>query len=136
MRYLRVLIFGIFAVILMPLFYCGEENPSRDEIPVIRELLGKFEAGVRDRNVAVLDSLIAVEALELGYTSEKILSDIYSVSDSNTFYKFGSREFFYTKNKGAVHCTVLPDSTDPGEPAEITVVKKGEDWLIKRFDLK
>ncbi len=136
MRFIRIAFFGIIAIILIPLFYCGEESPSRDEIPLIRELLGKFEAAVRDRNVAAMDSLIAVDAVELGYSSEKILSDIYSVSDSNTFYKFGSREFFYTRKKGSVHCMILSDSTDSGHPAEITVIKKGEDWFVKRFDLK
>lgn len=130
-----ILLFGIilFSGLIIS---CADKNPSREEIPRIRNLLGRFEAAVRDKDAVTMDSLIAAEAYQLGYTSQKILTDIYSVSENNSFYKFAQREFFYTAKKGTVHCVILPDSAASGAPAEITVIKLGDIWLVKRFDLK
>lgn len=145
------------------LISCVEKNPSRDEIPLIKNLLGQFEQAVREKNSAGIDSLIIAEAYELGYHSTKILSDIYgsgdtgdagnigppddigSDIDTNEFLKFGTREFFYTKDIGVVNCFIVSDTGDAGStgnagsigrPVEITVVKKYGQWYIKRFDLK
>jgi len=127
------------------LISCAEKNPSRDEIPLIKDLLGQFEQAVREKSPAGIDSLIIAEAYELGYHSTKILSDIYGTGntgfdiDTNEFLKFGTREFFYTKDVGVVNCFIVSDTgnlADPGRPVEITVVKKYNQWYIKRFDLK
>jgi hypothetical protein len=122
-------------VILTMIISCAEKNPSRDEIPLIRTLLADFEQAVRDRNQIRLDSLISAEALPLGYTSLKILEDVYP-DTINSFYSFGNREFMYVKDKASVTCNIKADEADVGRPVEITLVKAGEIWLVKRFDLK
>ncbi|HHI02495.1 MAG: hypothetical protein DRP51_03015 [Candidatus Zixiibacteriota bacterium] len=122
---------GIFLIIS-----CAEKNPPRDEIPLIKNLLGRFEQAVRDKNRAGIDSLIVAEAYDLGYHSTKILSDIYRDLDTGSFLKFGGREFSYTRDKGVVSCFIVSDTADTGCPVEITVVKKYDKWYLKRFDLK
>lgn len=113
-----------------------KKNPPRDEIPVIKDLLGHFEQAVKERNAAAIDSLMIAEALELGYSSQTILSTVYPDYENDTFLGFGNRSFFYTKDKASVTCDIMSDTTDTGRPVEITLVKVDETWLIKRFDLK
>lgn len=128
---LSIVTAGIFLIIS-----CAEKNPPRDEIPLIKNLLGQFERAVKEKNRAGIDSLIIAEAYELGYHSTKILSDIYPDIETGSFLKFGGREFFYTKDKGVVNCLIVSDTADTGRPVEITVVKKYDQWYLKRFDLK
>lgn len=116
---------------------CAEKVPSRDEIPLIKGLLGKFQTAIMEKNRAAIDSLMYFEAVELGYSSQKILEDVYGVDNDRQFYGFGGKEIIYVDDKGSVKCTLVADTTKgEGLPAEITIIKKGNSWLVKRFDLK
>ena len=128
--------FSIVMAGILIIISCAEKNPPRDEIPLIKNLLGQFEQAVKEKRSAGIDSLIIAEAYELGYHSTKILSDIYSDIDTGSFLKFGGREFFYTKDIGVVNCFIVSDTADTGRPVEITLVKKYDQWYLKRFDLK
>ncbi|MCP4703158.1 MAG: hypothetical protein GY865_00990 [candidate division Zixibacteria bacterium] len=124
---------------LLVLISCAEKNPPRDEIPLIKNLLGQFEKAVREHNPAGIDSLIIAEAYEQGYHSTKILGDIFGLNNAGDFIKFGSREFSYTKDIGFVKCLIVSDTTDAGfqdRPVEIVVIKKYDQWFLKQFDLK
>ena len=132
----RLLKFSIILGGILIIISCAEKNPPRDEIPLIKNLLGQFEQAVKEKNSAGIDSLIIAEAYELGYHSTKILSDIYPDIDTGSFLKFGGREFFYTKDIGVVNCLIVSDTADTGRPVEITLVKKYDQWYLKRFDLK
>lgn len=115
---------------------CAEKNPPREEIPAIKDFLGKFQQAVKEQNPAVMDSLIAFEALDLGYSSGSILSNVYGWPDEGSFYAFGRRSFFYTKDRAVVNCFIMADSADTGRPVKMTLVKKGDQWLLKRFELQ
>ena len=134
--------FSIITAGILIIISCAEKNPPRDEIPLIKNLLGQFEQAVKEKNSAGIDSLIIAEAYEEGYHSTKILSDIYGTGDTGpdidtgSFLKFGGREFFYTKDIGVVNCFIVSDTADTGRPVEITLVKKYDQWYLKRFDLK
>ena len=159
----RLLKLSIIISGLLIIISCVEKNPPRDEIPMIKNLLGRFEQAVREKNRAGLDSLIIAEAYEQGYHSTKILADIYGtgdaggtddvggVGDTGGFLKFGSREFVYTKDFGLVKCFIISDTgiaglsgntgsagdiSSAGRPVEITLVKKYDQWYLKKFDLK
>jgi len=130
---------ALIILILLPLILvvsCTEKNPPREEIPVIKDLLGRFETAVRDKNAALIDSLMIAEAYDLGYNSTQILSVVYPDPDTSRFLKFGNREFFYTEEVGKVSCIIIADTADPGRPVEITLVKAYNQWYIKRFELK
>ena len=134
---MRNYIFSIISVFLFATFFisCADKNPPRDEIPRIKETMAKFSQAIKDRSRAGIDSLLVVQALDLGYSSDRILSDIYP-GNSGTFYAFGAKTFTYTKDAAKVDCTIMADSTDSGRPLEITLVKSGDNWFVKRFDLK
>jgi len=132
----QIKIIGLISLGFILIFSCAEKNPPRDEIPLIKNLLGRFETAVREKNAALIDSLTIAEAYDLGYNSTKILSDIYQDPDTGQFLKFGNREFFYVGSKGVVNCLIVSDTGDSGRPVEITVVKAYGQWLLKRFDLK
>ncbi|MFH2035695.1 MAG: hypothetical protein ABIJ45_04775 [Candidatus Zixiibacteriota bacterium] len=128
--------------ILIPLFLvvlltgaCVEKAPSRDEIPLIKSLLKDFETAVVEKNSARMDSLMTAEAVELGYSSDKILKGVYD-TESESFYKFGGLDITYLPKKGLVKFQIMADSADTGRPAEITLIKKGDRWLVKKFDFK
>jgi len=133
-----ILIYIPCIFLLLSIFSSCErkKNPPRDEIPIIKELLGEFERAIKEKNPAAIDSLLIAETAELGYSSSGILAEIYSESSRGTFHTFGGRSFSYTKKMAVVNCFIMADSTDSGRPAEITLIKAGDRWLIKRFDLK
>lgn len=124
------------ALLISLVLFCAEENPPRDEIPAIKDLLARFEEAVREHNPILMDSLIMAEAYDSGYNSPRILSEIYSDSTNGSSYTFGRRSFSYTKDKAVVNCFIKADSADSGRPVEIILVKSGDQWLVKRFDFK
>lgn len=130
------LVICLISFLLLLVSCSRKKNPPRDEIPVIKNQLGQLERAVKDKNAAAIDSLMIAEALELGYNSQSILAIVYPDSINSTFYSFGKRSFAYTKQTASVDCFIMADSTDPGRPVEITLVKRSDLWLIKRFDLK
>jgi len=125
---------GIIVLSLGLVVGCGEDVPSRDEIPAIKDMLGKLERAVKSKSPAVIDSLIVAEAYDMGYHSTRIMEDVYR--DDTTFFAFGRKNFFYTEKKAVVECMIMADSTDQGRPVEMTLVKKHKKWYLKRFDLK
>jgi hypothetical protein len=132
----RIIISLCLLLPLLAILACTEKAPPREEIPFIKDLLGRFENAVRDRNAALIDSMIIAEAYQQGYNSTRILSDIYPDPDTSRFLKFNDWEFFYTEDIGKVSLFIQSDTVERGRPAEITLVKVGNQWLIKSFDLK
>jgi len=133
-------LFAVVTIILTAsiLFVACEKNyPSRDELPKIKDLIGKLQREVEAKNAAGIDSLIVAEAYDKGYSSASILKDVYPDSESLSFYAFAHKEITYEHNKGEVTFDIVADSSDTaGRPAEMTVVKIDDDWYIKRFELK
>jgi hypothetical protein len=133
-------IFAVITIVLTAsiLFVaCEKKYPSRDELPKIKDLIGKLQREVEARNAAGIDSLIIEEAYDKGYSSASILNDVYPDPETSTFYAFAHKEITYEQDKGEVTFDIMADSTDTtGRPAEMTVVKVDDDWYIKRFELK
>jgi len=124
----------LFASIL--LVACEKKYPSRNELPKIKDLIGKLQREVDARNAAAIDSLIIAEAYDEGYSSASILEAVYN-TDTAAFFAFANKEITYEHNKGEVLFNIVADSSDTtGRPAEMTIVKIADDWFIKRFDLK
>lgn len=133
----RQILFFLTALIVIVSTGCErKKNPSRDEIPLIKEVLGKFQRAVVEKNAAAIDSLFMAEAYDLGYSSSQVLEAVYPNPDSSRFFAFGRKEFFYVKDKAVVTCFIMADSADSGRKVEITLEKDGETWYLKRFDLK
>ena len=112
-----------------------KKNPPRDEISVIKDVLAKLEKAIENRNSIMIDSLLAPDAVRLGYSSQQILSSVYPDSSDGPS-SFGKRSFMYIKDKARIDCSLLQNGIDPGRPIEITLIKKRDRWWVERFDLK
>jgi len=128
--------FLIGIVLLILAVSCSHKNPPRDEIPKIKNILAKLEQTIKEKNAAAIDSLIIADSYSKGYSSQTIISRVYPSPEDTNFFSFGKREFFYTENKAVVNCSILRNSADSGRPAEITLTKIADRWLIEKFDLK
>ena len=51
----------LFCLLLTILLACAEKEPSRDEIPHIKNVLARFESAAREKNATAIDSLIIAE---------------------------------------------------------------------------
>lgn len=133
-NFLMVLTAGL-TLALLASSGCVKKNPPRDEIPIIKDFLARLEISVKAKNAAAIDSLIIADALEQGYSSTRILDEVYREPDTS-FYTFGQREFFYTKDRAVVTCKIMAVENCIGRPLEMTLIKVGDRWLLKKFDLK
>jgi len=132
MKFLAFLFLMIGSIFLAG---CQEETPSRDEIPHIKDLIGSFETALKDRNTAAIDSLLSAQILEENLNSSIIIEKIYERTEEDSLYSLGSREFFYIKDRAVVNANVISSSTDStGPPVEITLMKSGDQWLIKNIE--
>ncbi len=133
-------IYFVIAFILMTsiLFVACEKNyPSRDEMPKIKDLIGKLQRKVAAKDAAGIDSLIVAEAYKKGYSSSSILRDVYPDPDTSSFFAFAHKDIVYEHSKGVVKFDIVANPGDStGRPAEMTVVKIDDDWYIKNFELK
>jgi hypothetical protein len=136
MVYTRLVVISLCVFSVLLVVSCSEENPPREEIPLVKDALARLELAVKSKNLAGIDSLLVPETRRLGYSAGQIAVDVYLDTVDGSFYTFGKREFFYTKDKATVSCRVMADSGDTGRAAEITLVNKRDQWLVKRFDLR
>jgi hypothetical protein len=121
---------------LLILTSCAEKNPPRDEIPKIKDVLAKLEAGIKSRNAALIDSFIFADSFNKGCNSLMILSKIDSCLGDSSFHSIGKREFFYTKDRANVTCRILADARGEGYPTQISLIHVGDRWLIENFEVK
>jgi len=131
---LKSIIIGLSLMTLI--ISCAQKNPPRDEIPKIKDLLAKLEQGIEGKNAAVIDSLIIADSYSKGYSAQTILAKVYPSAGDTLPVSFGKRDFLYTENKAIVNCSLIADSAGPGRPAEITLTRVGDRWLVEKFDLK
>lgn len=126
----------IFVVVLagVVLFGCEfKKNISREEIPIIKQAVGDFEAAVRTKNSVAIDSSLANESDE---TVNGILGFAYTDSTGNpidSFVGFTSRQIFFRGDAARVDCSVTgPD----GLAKDVTITLKKEDdiWRVKRLE--
>ncbi|UCD95418.1 MAG: hypothetical protein JSU69_05045 [Candidatus Zixiibacteriota bacterium] len=136
MNYSRFTVILSAVVLAVLAVTCSEKNPPRDEIPRVKDTMARLEEAIKSKNPNGIDSLMSSGARRLGYSPEQIMTDVCADTVSGSFYTFGKREFFYTKDKAMVRFRIMIDSSDTGRPAEITLVKDRNQWLVKRFDLR
>lgn len=109
-----------------------KKNTSREEIPIIKESLGAFEAAIKARDALYIDSLLSSEAAEVGTTSASILDFVYA--DSLTaFAGFTQKQILFRGDAARVDCTVAgPDG--PVREVTITLRKERNIWRIKKLE--
>ncbi len=113
---------------------CGEKNPSREYIPVIRECFYNLQEAVKARNTSALDSLMSVKMLSDRMDTDSLLRFIYGSEGEYNFDHFGEYEIFYTRDKARVDCYLMDSTAARDRPAAFTFIRDGDRWLLKRFE--
>jgi len=124
------------AVFLIALCGCGgEELPSRDQIPVLRQNLFALERGIRTRDRAAVDSLLSVDILDAGQDADSLFRFVYGPNDNFPFYRLGDYNIFYGNELAVINCHIM-DSTEQHDRPLKLLYKHDEDlWLLKAFQV-
>jgi GTPase involved in cell partitioning and DNA repair len=112
---LKYLGFLIIVLLLLSVFDCVGKPPEND-VALIKELLVKFEKGLKEKNVTVLDSVMDKKQKDL---SSKLITD---------FSAWGEIKNAYIANKSF---TIVEDSAKVELKLNMEVLKSGEG--LKKF---
>jgi len=113
---------------------CSKETPSRDHIPILKQRVYLLQQAVKEKNHAVIDSLLSPKILSYKQDSDSLLRFVYGLDDRFAFERFGNCEIVYTSDKARIDCFVM-DSTDRKDrPIVFTFIHKHDLWLLKRFE--
>jgi hypothetical protein len=113
LKYLRFL---IIALLSFSVFDCVGKPPEND-VALIKELLVKFEKGLKEKNVTVLDSIMDKKQKDL---SSRLITD---------FSAWGEIKNAYIANKSF---TIVGDSAKVELKLDMEVLKSGEE--LKKFE--
>ncbi len=130
------LLMPAFAVGLITLTGCVDRPPKRDEIPHIKEQLGKLEKFYRGEYDRSLDSLLTGRFYaEMGKQGQWGALNVDGVAWP--FHGFANRSFFYTKKIAEVDLKMRyrsPDSTtDSLLPVKIRLNHEKGQWLVEKI---
>ncbi len=124
------------AIVLLSCFGCEEERaPSRDQIPVIREVVFKIQEAVKAENLAAIDSLLSVKILDIDQSSDSLLTVAYGEDGMFSFAQFDLVSSSYVRDKARVNCVIVDSEGNRGMPIEFTLVFEHKKWLLKRFEV-
>jgi hypothetical protein len=123
------------AVVMLLLAACGEEElPSRDEIPVLRQCVFALEQAIASGDPLILDSLLSVEILDEGQSSDSLLNFVFGSDRDFPFHRLGDCEIFYTNEVAVVDCYVMDSTETADRPLKLHFKKFDEQWLLKKFE--
>jgi hypothetical protein len=111
----------------------GDELPSRDQIPILRQRVYALEESVRTRNRAALDSLLSVDILDAHENCDSLLSFVYGADGRFPFAKFGDYTIFFSKDIGVVDCFVMDSTENRDRPLRLMYKLDGKLWLLTEF---
>ena len=95
MRLLLYFLTACVAVLLLSAG-CGEETPSRDHIPALKEKVFLLQQAVKGKNRAAIDSLMSPEILSFRQDSDSLLRFVFGPEERFAFRRFGKCDIFYT----------------------------------------
>jgi hypothetical protein len=125
------------AVILAALLLmsCGEKRtPNRDEIPRIRAQVYDLQVAVKAKDRAAIDSLLSVQILDLGLSSDSLLNFVFNFDGAYfPFEQFGNYRIIYNDDKARIDCYLMDSTSRSDRPFSMTMVREHGLWLLKRF---
>ncbi len=122
------------AAILWTLAGCGGDDlPSRDEIPVLRQRVFALEQAIVSGNPVVLDSILSVEILDEKQSSDSLLNFVFGPDRDFPFHRLGGCEIFYTKDLAVVDCFLMDSTETTNRPIKLYFKKFDTLWLLTRF---
>jgi hypothetical protein len=133
-KYLIVLIVVLLSLLLLG---CVGKPPEND-VALIKELLGKFERGLKEKNIAVLDSVISKKQKDLG---SKLIMDLSIWGEIKNVY-IANKRFTIIKGNATVELKLAIEILKTGEELEkfeksvnLFLNKKRGKWRIEKYEI-
>jgi hypothetical protein len=137
MKQLKYLWFLIIILLSLSIFYCVGKPPEND-VALIKELLVKFERGLKEKNVTLLDSVINKKQKDLG---SKLLTDFSTWGEIENIY-IANKRFTIVKDSALVELVLKIPAQKKGEelkelekPVKLYLNKKRGKWSIKAYEI-
>lgn len=111
----------------------GEELPSRDQIPVLRANLYALEQGIKARDRTAIDSLLSVDILDAGQSSDSLLNFVYGPAGDRPFARLGNYNIFYNNQLAVINCYIMDSTEQIDRPLKLRYGYKTDLWLLKWF---
>ena len=132
---------SLLVLILILIPGCGIKRERPDDVKLIKNVMGKFQIAVNQKQRPALDSLYIKGELSREYRIPKLLQDLSDLGDLRNV-RFAAKRFEIFGDSAAVLCTLLaedikaPEEVSIIKPFEINFVKKKKEWKIVGHKLK
>ncbi len=133
-KYLIVLIVVLLSFLILD---CVGKPPEND-VALIKELLGKFEKGLKEKNITVLDSVTSKKQKDL---ASKLITDFSAWGEIKNVY-IANRRFTIIKDSAKVELKLKMEASKSGEeleefekPLNLFLIKKGGKWRIEKYEI-
>jgi hypothetical protein len=133
-KYLELLIVIFLSLLIID---CVGKPPEND-VALLKELLGKFERGLKEGNVTVLDSVINKKQKDLGF---KLIRDLSARGEIENIY-ISNKSFTIVKDSAKVELRLKMKVLKSGEKTEefeksvnLFLDKKRGKWRIETYEI-
>lgn len=124
----------LFVCALLLIVACDDEPPRRKHIDVLRNKLRQLEKAVVAKDRAAIDSLLSIQILDEGQSSDSLLSFVYGPGGDFPLAGFSLIEMFYTGDKARIDVEIVDSTGQVRRPTTFTLVHEHDRWLFKKFE--
>lgn len=114
---------------------CGENAPSRDHFPVLKDQLYKLQVAVVEQNITAIDSLITPEAIRAERNADSLISFVNGASGDFVFARFGDYDIVYTNELGLISCYVMDSTGSRNRPIRLIYHYDNHEWRLDSFEI-
>jgi hypothetical protein len=113
-------------------------KPPENDVALIKELLVKFERGLKEKNITVLDSVINKKQKNL---ASKLITDLSIRGEIKNVY-IANKRFTSIKDSAKVELKLKMEALKTGEELEefekslnLFLIKKRGKWGIEKYEI-
>jgi hypothetical protein len=128
----------LIAILLSLLILGCVGKPPEDDVALIKELLGKFERGLKEKNIMVLDSVISKKQKDL---ASQLITNFSAWGEIKNVY-IANKRFTIIKDSAKVELTLQMEVLKSGEEFEkfeksvnLFLNKKRGKWRIEKYEV-
>jgi hypothetical protein len=126
------------AILLLLLILGCVGKPPENDVALIKELLGKFERGLQEKNITVLDSVINKKQKDL---ASKLITGFSAWGEIKNVH-IANKRFTIIKDSAKVELTLKMETLKSGEELEkfeksvnLFLNKKRGKWRIEKYEI-
>ncbi len=122
------------AALALALVSCQEKTPNRDYIPILKQRVYLVQQAVKNRDASALDSLLTDDLKGEGRNADSLVRFVAGPDGQFRFDRFANCEIYYNDDKARADCEVVDSAGNQNGRITLTLTRKGDRWLLKRFD--